>query len=381
MTMTMLEFTIERDALLKAVSRIQGIVERRNTIPILSNLKVSANEDGSIIIVGTDLDMEVVGNVAASVGKSGCVTVSSQILFDILRKLQGGSQVKISSKDDDHVELRSGRSRFTLSTLPAADFPQLSKDELPWCFSVPAHALRGLIDRTRFAISTEETRYYLNGIYLHVAERDSVKVLRSVATDGHRLAMVDAPAPLGSEGMPGVIVPRKTVGEIRKLIDDAEDDVAVGVSDTQIMVDVGGSFLTSKLIDGTFPDYDRVIPSGSTTDVDVPVAELASAVSRVSAVHSDRSFPIKIDVTQNGMHVSSRSDDHGEASDDIDASMRGDAIAIGFNGRYLIDILDQDKGSGVSTRIMMTKSDAPAVFRTGDGGDALYVLMPMRVGV
>ena len=258
-----MKVTLERAALLKALGHIQRVVERRTTIPILSNVLVRAVE-GSLRLKATDLDLEVTEDVSADVTQDGGTTLPAHVLHDIVRKLPDGSQVTLDmSGDTGQLVLRSGRSRFQLQCLPESDFPDLTAGELPHRFTLPAGQLKHLIDKTQFAISTEETRYYLNGVYLHTMEHDGATVLRVVSTARHRLARVEIPAPEGSAGIPGVIVPRKAVSEIQKLIEDPQSDVLLELSPTKIRLTLGAVVLTSKLIDGTFPDYGRVIPAGN----------------------------------------------------------------------------------------------------------------------
>ena len=253
-----MKLTIERAALLKSLGHVQSVVERRNTIPILSNVKIDAG-DASVRLNATDMDLDIVEAATADVSTPGSTTVSAHTLYDIVRKLPDGAQIDIDAAGDGQVVLSAGRSRFTLASLPTDEFPVLSGGELPHQFTLSAAELRGLIDRTRFAISTEETRYYLNGIYLHKAESDGTALLRAVATDGHRLASVEVPLPAGAEEVPGVIVPRKAVAELRKLIDESGDEVAVSMSESKIRFAFDDAVLTSKLIDGTFPDRKSVV--------------------------------------------------------------------------------------------------------------------------
>ena len=209
--------TIERATLLKGLSHVQSVVERRNTIPILSNVLLEANGSGTLRLMATDLDLQIDETIAAAVDQPGATTISAHTLFDIVRKLPEGSQVELSAAEG-RIQVVAGRARFTLATLPRDDFPVIAEGELPTVFELPAETLKQIIDKTRFAISTEETRYYLNGIFLHVAD-EATPVLKAAATDGHRLARVTMPRPDGAEKMPDVIVPRKCVAELRKLLD------------------------------------------------------------------------------------------------------------------------------------------------------------------
>ncbi len=281
--------TIERATLLKSLSHVQSVVERRNTIPILSNVLIEAREDGSIRLMATDLDLQVDESVPANVATPGATTVSAHTLFDIVRKLPEGSQVELNAAEGK-MQLSAGRARFNLSTLPRDDFPVIAEGELPTRFELPAATLRQIIDKTRFAISTEETRYYLMGIFLHVAD----DALKAAATDGHRLARVTVAKPDGADGMPDVIVPRKCVAELRKLLDELEGTVEVSMSPTKIRFGLGSAVLTSKLIDGTFPDYNRVIPTGNDKLLKLDPKSFAQGVDRVSTIASEKTRAVKM---------------------------------------------------------------------------------------
>ncbi len=255
-----MKVTVERASLLKSLGHVHRVVERRNTIPILANVLVRA-EGSKLSFKATDLDLEITETIPAEVSPGGSTTVPAHMFYEIVRKLPEGTQVVLEGTGDRAVlTLRAGRSRFTLQTLPENDFPDLAAGDMTHNFTLSAADLKRLIDKAQFAISTEETRYYLNGIYLHAAGSGKTQTLRAVATDGHRLAQVEIPLPKGGAGMPGIIVPRKTVSEVRRLIDDADADVSIELSQGKIRFTIGDVVLTSKLIDGTFPDYARVIP-------------------------------------------------------------------------------------------------------------------------
>ena len=372
-----MKITIERGLLLKVLTHIQGVVERRNTIPILSNVRFDA-PGGQLSLNATDLDIDIVETVAADVLSPGTITAPAHTLYDIVRKLAEGSQVELDcTGDDSQLTLSAGRSKFKLSCLPTEDFPIISAGDLPNNFSLSATDLRGLIDRTRFAISTEETRYYLNGIYLHVVENDGVALLRAVATDGHRLASVDVPMPVGAEGMPGVIVPRKTVLEMRKLIDETEDEIAIGLSETKIKFSFGGTVLTSKLIDGKFPDYDRVIPEGNDKVLEVETYLFTQAVDRVSAISAEKSRGVKLNLSKGSLILSANSADNDTANEALQVDYDEAEIEIGFNSRYLLDIAQQIGSDRV--RFTLADSASPTLVQDLDDKGAVYVLMPMRV--
>ena len=372
-----MKLTIERAALLRALGHVQSVVERRNTIPILSNVLLRA-ESGELALSATDMDLEIVASVAAQSARKGATTAPAHTLYDIVRKLREGAQVELDSAGDKGaLTLRSGRSTFTLACLPPEDYPLMTGGDLAHSFTLSAADLKRLIDRTRFAISTEETRYYLNGIFLHAAKSNDVPMLRAVATDGHRLARMEIPLPEGAAGMPGVIVPRKTVTELRKLIDEVEQDVQIALSDTKIRFSFGAAVLTSKLIDGTFPDYDRVIPSGNDKILEVQCKEFAEAVDRVSTISTEKSRAVKLTIERGSLMLSATSPENGTATEEIEVRYNASPLEIGFNSRYLLDITEQIEGEGA--RFAMADAASPTVVRDTADASALYVLMPMRV--
>lgn len=372
-----MKFVIERAALLKSLGHVQSVVERRNTIPILSNVRIDAAK-GTLSLHATDMDIEIAESTTADVAKPGNTTTPVLTLYEIVRKLPDGSQVEITtSADGGQITLTAGRSKFTLACLPVEDFPAMAGGDLSHNFKLASADLRGLIDRTKFAISTEETRYYLNGIYLHAAKSDGVDVLRAVATDGHRLARVEVPLPDGAAGMPGVIIPRKTVNELRKLIDETDGDIAISLSDAKIRFGFADVVLISKLIDGTFPDYERVIPSGNDKTLEANRKDMAAAVDRVSAISSEKSRSIKMACEKGMMTLSASSPEAGSATEEVEAAYSSGHLEIGFNSRYLLDILQQIEGD--AARFSMSDAASPTVIRDVADGSAVYVLMPMRV--
>jgi DNA polymerase-3 subunit beta len=383
-----MKLTIERAALLKALAHAQSVVERRNTIPILSNVLLEA-APGGLALTATDMDLAIAEQTPADVSVPGATTVSVHTLYDIVRKLPDGAQVEIATGDSEggdagQLSLRGGRSRFRLPTLPRDDFPMLGDNaELPHGFSLPAAELKSLIDRTRFAISTEETRYYLNGIYLHATKpgngkaQDGDSQLRAVATDGHRLARSETALPAGAQNMPGVIVPRKAVTELYKLVQDSTESVAVNLSDTKIRFALDSVVLTSKLIDGTFPDYERVIPAGNDKMMEVDSRDFEAAVDRCQTIAAEKSRAVKLSLKKNSLTVSASSPENGTASEELEVDYKGGAIEIGFNARYLLDIAQQVKSG--RARFALADAASPTIIRDADDDAALYVLMPMRV--
>ncbi|WP_420606414.1 DNA polymerase III subunit beta [Novosphingopyxis sp.] len=368
--------TIERASLLKSLGHVQSVVERRNTIPILSNVLIEAQAGGGLKLMATDLDLQIVETAEAEVETPGVTTVSAHTLFDIARKLPEGSQVQFNAADG-RVQVNAGRARFSLATLPRDDFPVIAEGELPTSFELSAADLVAIIDKTRFAISTEETRYYLNGIFLHVAE-DGEPVLKAAATDGHRLARVTLPRPDGAEGMPDVIVPRKCVGELRKLLDEnGETRVQIDLSASKIRFTLGNAVLTSKLIDGTFPDYNRVIPTGNDKLLKIDPKSFAEGVDRVATIATEKTRAVKMALGQDKVTLSVTSPENGTAAEEVPGSYGSDEFEIGFNARYLLDILGEIEGDTVE--LHLADASAPTLIREGDKARALYVLMPMRV--
>lgn len=368
--------TIERQILLKSLTHVQSVVERRNTIPILLNLLLKADSSG-IRLSATDLDIEVVETSAAEVAQPGATTVPAHMMYDIVRKLPDGAQLEITQGPENRLAIFAGRARFSLATIPPEDFPDLAAGNMTHTFSLAAADLKDLIEKPRFAISTEETRYYLNGVYLHEVAADGGSMLRAVATDGHRLAQVQVALPEGANGMPGIIVPRKTVLEISKLLEDSAGDVEIALSVSKIRFSIGQVVLTSKLIDGTFPDYERVIPKDNDKTLAVDTRLFAQAVDRVSTISAEKGRAIKLNIESDKIVLMVNNPDSGSAEEEIAVSYSADPMEIGFNSRYLLDIANQFDGD--SATFVLADSGSPTVVHDGNDDAALYVLMPMRV--
>jgi DNA polymerase-3 subunit beta len=372
-----MKVTVERAELLKSLGHVHRVVERRNTIPILANVLIRA-ERSKLAFKATDLDLEVTETIAAEVSPGGSTTVPAHMFYEIVRKLPEGAQIVLeASGDRATLAIRAGRSRFTLQTLPESDFPDLAAGEMTHSFKLPAAELKRLIDKTQFAISTEETRYYLNGIYLHAAGTAQAPTLRAVATDGHRLAQMELELPAGAKGMAGIIVPRKTVGEVQRLIEDSEAEVTIELSQGKIRFTFGDVVLTSKLIDGTFPDYSRVIPAGNDKELVVDKKEFEQAVDRVSTVSSERGRAVKLSLSNGRLMLSVTNPDSGSATEEVEVEYTSDPLDIGFNSRYLLDIAAQIEGEAAVLRL--ADPGSPTLIQDKDSKGALYVLMPMRV--
>lgn len=373
-----MQFIVERSLLLKALGHVQSVVERRGTIAVISHIKLDAKAD-SLALTGTDMDIALMEKVVANVSTPGATTVPAHTFYDIVRKLPEGSQVEITVRggDSGRVNIRAGASKFSLSCLPVEDFPVMAEGDLPYNFTLSSTECQAIVEKPSFAISTEETRYYLNGIYLHAAGEGADKTLRAVATDGHRLARVEVSLPAGAAGMPGVIVPRKTIYELRKLLEEGKKDVHVALSDTKIRFVCGDAVLVSKLIDGNFPDYERVIPSGNDKIMEVECKRFTQAVDRVSIISSEKSRAIKFQLESGKLTLSASSAEHGTATEELEVTYSATPIEIGFNSRYMLDMMAQMEGETV--QFNFADAAAPALVRDQDDVSSLYVIMPMRV--
>ncbi len=368
---------IDRNLFLQALGHVTSVVERRTTIPILSNVLLRASGE-DLQFHATDLEREVVETVAATVRAPGSITVPAHILHDIARKLPDGAEVDVKGDSEkQRLTLAAGQARFSLQTLPADDFPNMTAGAYGHEFEIGAPDLLRLLDKTRFAISTEETRYYLNGIYLHVAKAGDRQVLRAVATDGHRLAQVEIACPEGAGGMPGVIVPRKTVNELHRLVENNTGVVKIGVDAAKIRFEIGRVTMTSKLIDGTFPDYGRVIPQGNDKKLNVSNHDFMKAVDRVSTIASERGRAVKLNIGDGKLVLSVNNPEGGSATEEIGVEYGAAPLEIGFNARYLLDIAGQLEGE--SARFLLADAGSPTIVRDAADDTALYVLMPMRV--
>lgn len=374
--------TVARGVLLPALALATRVVERRNTVPILQNILLQAGE-GMVKITGTDLDAEI--TVSRKCGldsaETAHVTLPSANLHEIVRKLPEGCDVRLARESEGMWQVSAGRSRFRLPFLPASDFPTMAACTFQHEFRIEAHVLRHMLETVAFAISTEETRYYLNGVHWHVDEAGDAPRLVSVATDGHRLATTSCPLPEGAAGMPGIIIPRKTVDIITRILPE-QAGVRIGVSDSKIRIRVedgdGAVSLVSKLIDGTFPDYRRVVPQGNPHHFPIDRAALAAAIGRVTTIASERGHGVKFTFADGELKLTSRSPDTGDAEETLSLSGGpGDLVEIGFNGRYCLDLLN----TAVSDAVTFELGDAgaPALVRPGEGGPVSFVLMPMRI--
>jgi DNA polymerase-3 subunit beta len=372
-----MKLSIDRADLMRALSHVQSVVERRNTIPILSNVRLDAR-DGMLTLTATDMDLEIKESVAAGVEAEGATTVPAHTCHDIVRKLPDDAKIDLTLEPGGGMmTVTAGRSKFKLSCLPVSDFPELGSGDMDVSFEIASADLRDLVDRTRFAMSNDETRYYLNGAYFHAAKANGVAVLRTVATDGHRLAQHEMPLPEGASNMPGVIIPRKAVAEVRKLAEEAAAPITISISENKIRFAFDHIVMTSKLIDGTFPDYQKVIPQGNDKIVEVNPKLFTSAIDRVSTISNEKTRAVKLAIDGATMTLSAQSPDSGSATEDIEISNDNTALEIGFNSKYLLDITAQIEGDGC--RMTLADAGGPTIIQDTSDGSALYVLMPLRV--
>ena len=359
-----MKLTIEQKTLAAALAKVAGIIERRNTIPILGNVMLRA-DGNQLTIIGTDLDIEVVTRIDCATESDGETTVNAALFTDIVKKTPPGKEINLDH-DGNTLHVKAGRSRFKLATLPTDDFPRLGSGEFAATFDIPAPELVRLIGKSAFAMSTEESRYYLNGVYLHPANG----VITAVATDGHRLAHVTYD---DGADFPGVIIPRKTVSEVRKIAPIG--NVTVSTSALKIRFDMGDTVITSKVVDGTFPDYTRIIPTGYASSVTVDAKDLARAADRVASLVEDRSKRVEVTIDDGELSIAATGS-MGEAHDAIDAAITGDGIKFAINAPYMRETLSQAEGGDVV--IEYDNPGAPVIMRPKEDDGFFAIIMPMR---
>jgi DNA polymerase-3 subunit beta len=364
--------TIEKSNLLKAIARLQSLVEKRNTIPILSNVKLDATGK-SLTLTVTDMDLVASEEVDANIVSGGALTVPALTLYDIIRKLPEGSQVSLKADGgSSRLSVNAGSANFTLSYLSADDFPVMSEGELTHKFTLSSKDFLKLIDKTKFAMSNEETRYYLNGVYFHISNGK----LRAVATDGHRLSSVEIDAPKGSEGMPGIIIPRKAVNEISKLLEN-QNEVTISLSETKIKINAGRIELLSKVVDGTFPDYTRVIPENNAKIVTVSSNLFNEAIDRVSTISADKTKAVKVKFEKGNINFNSQGIEGSSAKESIACEYAADALEVGFNSRYVLEMMTQIKSDKIT--IALDNPNSPALVKDPTDTSVIFIIMPMRV--
>lgn len=367
-------FTIEKEKLLQLLYLTNSIVERKNTMPILANVKMTA-EDGLLQVWATDLEVSLVGDAQAEVSRAGSIAVDAKVLYEIVRELPD-SKVTAQVTKSNRLEIESGQARFKINGTSADEYPSVMGVQLNDPISVDAGKLTEMMEKTIFAVSTDETRFNINGVYVEALENESGKQLRFVATDGHRLAAIDRPAD-GLEFKNSVIIPRKGISELRKLLDGNEGVAQVGINEGFFTVSSENVTLGIRLVDGQFPDYKQVIPTSVKTTISVDRNTLLSAVKRVSLVTTDKSKALKFSLSDSNLHISSSSPEYGEASDNLTVDQKGDNVTIGFSSRYLIDILNAMNGVEKIT-IRFNGEVAPGLFLGNEDESYRCVVMPMR---
>ena len=375
-----MDFRVNSTELLRALSHIHGIVEVRHTLPILSNIIITTH-DNLLSLSSTNLDIFCSDDLEAEVGQNGSTSVSAATFYEIVKRLPSGSEIHASlSEEDSTLTLKCGRSKFNLTTISPDDFPKISHDDLNIQFVLSATELKRMIDKTKFAISNEETRYYLNGVFLHQTQKNSIDILRAVATDGHRLAQYDIPLPQGAKDMNGIIIPKKTIQELRRVLDDAMGDINIQLNENKIKFSFNNMQIISKVIDGTFPDYTKVIPQSNDKSITTNNEELKKAIDRVSAVainEETKSKAIKLIIESNKISLSVDSTSRGSAIEEIDLDYNNEKVEIGFNSRYLIDICNEIDGDKINLKFL--NSTSPAIILDNTDENLFFVLMPMRI--
>ena len=366
-----MKFTVSREALLKPLQLVAGVVERRQTLPVLANVLIVL-DGNNLSLTGTDLEVEIIARLQIEEGgESGELTVPARKLVDICRSLPDDAVIKIT-EENQRVILKSGRSRFTLSTLPASDFPSVDQADGDLKFTCEQKDIKRLIDRTGFAMAQQDVRYYLNGMLWEVQEGQ----LRAVATDGHRLAMCTRPIAVATENKIQAILPRKGVAELARLL-DGEEGVEVILGDNHIRVITEDYTFTSKLVDGKFPEYDRVIPKGGDKVVFGDRNELRQAFARTAILSNEKYRGVRLLLSDGQLVIMANNPEQEEAEEQVTVDYSGDSLEIGFNVSYLQDVtsvLDSD-----SVKIIVSDSNSSALLEEPEGGDSIYVVMPMRL--
>lgn len=370
-----MQFQISKSAIAKALSNVNGAVEKRNTIPVLLNVKIEA-KNGRLNLTATDMDIVIISSGEALISKEGVTTVPAQLFYDIIRKIPDIADINVESDEDNaNIKISYGKSKFSLPCLDPSEFPVLSEGEMLVNFNIKSSELIKIIDKTRFAIPSDETRYYLNGLFLHsIAVGNNIE-LRGIATDGHRLALASSTASSLTSAVAGVIIPKKTINEIRKIV-EGNEEATVAFSKAKIRVSSGNSIVISKLIDGEFPEYDRVIPKNNDKLVKVDRKLIFDAVDRVSTIATDKNKSIKLVLESGKISFQIKSNDNGNASEEIEVDFQGDIIETGFNSRYFLEIIGQIDKERIN--ILFKDGTSPALIKTDDN-DGLYVIMPIRV--
>ncbi len=371
-----MKFKISRTNFFKTLSHLQGIVDKKNSLPILSNILIEAKEN-LLILSSTDMDISIIEKIDCNVLEDGATTINSQILYDIVRKIDESSEIEIISNNGKLLTLRASGSRFSLACLPKEDYPIIDQDNSGARISINSKILFKLIDKTKFAISNEETRYFLNGLYFNINREDDTNVATLVGTDGHRLAKFSYNLESDINEISGVIIPKKTIYELSKLLSEIDDNIEILISSNKVIFFIGNIIFISKLIDGSFPDYKRVIPQDNNNILKINREILLSAVDRVSTIANEKSPVIKFKLFKNILNLNTANNESSTASEDLNINYEGDEIEIGFNSKYIMDIVNNLEDEEIS--INLKDNTSPIVAVENSNTNLVYVLMPMRV--
>ncbi len=371
-----MKFKISRSIFFKTLSHLQGIVDKKNSLPILANILIEA-KDNSLILSSTDMDISIIEKINCSVKENGATTINSQILYDIVRKIDEDNEIEIISNNGKLLTLRSNGSRFSLACLPKEDYPIIEQDNSGVDIILNSKILFKLIDKTKFAISNEETRYFLNGLYFNITNEANKKIVTLVGTDGHRLAKFSHEIEGEIDQVSGVIIPKKTIYELSKLLSEIDGDVKISISSNKIVFKIEDIIFISKLIDGSFPDYKRVIPTDNTNILKINRDKLLSAVDRVSTIANEKSPVIKFKLLENILNLNTINNESSSASEDLTISYKGEEIEIGFNSKYIMDIVNNLDDTEIS--INLKNNTSPVIAQEKSNNNLVYVLMPMRV--
>ena len=371
-----MKFKIIRANFFKTLTHLQGIVDKKNSLPILSNILIEA-KNNELIMSSTDMDISIIEKINCNVLEDGATTINSQILYDIVRKIDDNSEIEIISNDGKLLTLRSDGSRFSLACLPKEDFPIIDKDNSGINIKINSKIIYKLIDKTKFAISNEETRYFLNGLYFNITKEENKNIVTLVGTDGHRLAKFSHYIDDNIDQVSGVIIPKKTIYELSKLLSESDQSVLISISSNKVVFIIGNIIFISKLIDGSFPDYKRVIPKDNSNILKINRELLLSAVDRVSTIANEKSPVIKFKLLKNVLNLNTINNESSTASEDIKINYNGDDIEIGFNSKYIMDIVNNLDDEEIT--INLKDNTSPIVALENSNSNLVYVLMPMRV--
>jgi DNA polymerase III subunit beta len=366
-----MKFATLRDTLLSPVQAVVGVVERRQTMPILSNLLLAVTDEG-LSVTGTDMEVELVANASVEVEEKGDVTIPARKLLDICRSLPEGAKIAVSL-DKGKLSLRSGRSRFSLATLPAADFPSVEDINVQRGFTIAQNQLRDVIAKTAFSMAQQDVRYYLNGLLLETGENR----LRAVATDGHRLALCDLQAVVTDTAVQQVIVPRKGVLELQRLLGESDTQAKIELGMNHLRVSLPGLRFTSKLIDGRFPEYERVVPKGGDKIFTADRQLLRDTLSRAAILSNEKYRGVRLQLSPKQLKVMAHNPEQEEAEDELEVQYQGAELEIGFNVTYLLDALAVLQSEQV--HVTLTDANSSCLIRSPDNEHCRYVVMPMRL--